>query len=169
MAAIPAVRLPDIDTSTLDGPKIQVPEAIARIDLPRIDLPHIDLAGALPDAVTSAGPRRSPRRSRWPLAIGGLIVAGAAAWGLMKNPRLRMRLRNLWTAVRERISSVRSAAFDQSSDRSDPIASPAAETTAITPEPWGVREHIDAPDYPDGPGPGKEDALPARDEIKNRS
>lgn len=169
MAAIPAVRIPDIDTSRLDRPKIGLPDAIAKLELPTIDMPHVDLAGALPDAATAAGLRRPAQRARWPFAIGALIVAGAAGWGLMKNPQLRTRLRELADSVRERISSMRSAAFSQASDRAEPIAFPAADTRAIPPDPWGVSEHIDTPDYPDGLGSGKEDPIPAHQEIKSRS
>ena len=42
---------------------------------------------------------------RLPWAIAGLIVAGAAAWGLRNSPQLRNRLRELMTSVRVRVSS----------------------------------------------------------------
>lgn len=167
MAAFPTLRLPDVDTSKLERPRIGVPDAIAKLELPTIDMPQIDLASALPDAAAAVGLRRPARRSRLPFVIGGLIVAAAAGLGLMKNPQLRMRLRDVWDAARERISWIRSVAFGQASDRPDPIAFPAADTKAIPPDPWAVSEHIDAPDYPDGLGSGTEDPIP-HEEIKSR-
>ena len=152
MTAISDFRLPD----TLA--KVNLP----KVDLPTVDMPKIDLGRALSDAADAAHLGGRSRRSRWPFAVAGLIVAGVAGWAIMNSQQLRSSLREIANSARERISAMRSNPYDLSSiDRDDPIAFPAAETKPIAPEPWTDGETIAAPDYPDGLGSNNDDGIPA--------
>jgi hypothetical protein len=159
MAALPAVRLPEIDVPKLNRPSVEVPEAFKSMNVLEIDIPDLDVARRLTDAAVATG-LRPARRSRLPFAIAGLIVAGTAAWAVMNSRQLRNRIAELATSVRERVSSIRSSEWDQA----DPIAFPAAETKPIQPEPWDRREDEDSPDYPEGLGSNNGDRMPAAQE-----
>lgn len=170
MTALSAFRLPNIDVPDLDRPELRLPDALAKVDLPAVDLPQIDLRGALSDAAAAVhlGGRR--RRPRWPFAIGGLIVAGVAGWTIMQNQQVRTSLRDMANSIRERISAMRSTAFDLSTiDDADPIAFPAAETKPIAPDPWTDGENVDTPDYPDGLGSNNGDGMPIKEESESRA
>ena len=120
---------------------------VKRVDLPAIDIPDVDVSRTLTDVAVATG-LRPARRSRLPIAIVGVVIAGTAAWAVMNSQQLRSRLAELATAVRERVSSMRSTEWDQA----DPIAFPAAETKPIQPEQWDQGEDVGAPDYPEGLG-----------------
>lgn len=160
MAAVPAIRLPEIDVPKLDRPDVKVREALTGMNLPAIDMPDVNLAGTLADVVAATGVRRPARRSRLPFAIAGLIVAGTAAWAITNSQQLRKWLRDLVASVRERFSSMQSNA----SDEADPIAFPAAETEPIQPGAWDRRGDVDVPDYPEGLGSRNDDQMLAPEE-----
>ena len=134
MATLQAIRLPDIDPPKLERPNVKLPE----------------VGDAIADAAEAVGLRRS-RRSPWPFALAGLMVAGAT-WLLMKNQGLRARLVELTRAAREGITSWQRSAFGQASfAESEPVAFTAAETKAIPADRWTESDH-QTPDYPDGLG-----------------
>jgi hypothetical protein len=162
MAAFPAIRrpevaLPDIALPDIDRPRISLEDAIAKIELPAQDVPDVNIAQSIGAAAEAIGFRRSPRRARWPLAVGGLVLVGTV-WGLVNSPRLRTRLRELANATREGIASWRRSAFGQATaEESDPVAFTAAHTKPIPAERWSDSED-GTPDYPDGLG---SDAQPS--------
>lgn len=149
MAALPAIRLPEMDAPKLHLPSVKVPDALKAMELPDIRMPQVDLAATVMDVATTTGLRRPARRWRLPLAIAGLIVAGAA-WGVINSPELRKRLRELMTSVRERVLAMRSNAWDLAT--ADPIAFPASETKPIESDASDHGEDVGAPDYPEGLG-----------------
>ena len=111
-----------------------------------------------------------PQRPRWPLAVGGLIVAGLAGWAILSNEALRARLASGAGAIRERISAVRSNRYDRLDiDRDDPIAFPAAETAPIEAAPYTDSATIDATGYPAGLGSNNGDGTPAFEETGSRT
>lgn len=165
MAALSAIRPPDVDPSKLAFPKVQLPEA-AKVELPSIDISQLDLAGTIQDAAAVAGFPRPASRLRLPVALGGLLLAGAAIWALMSRPQLRTRLRDLGNSMRGRISSMRSNAFDLAP--ADPIAFPEADTKPIQPAPWDGGENNEAPDYPEGLGSREEGQISSLHGSKSR-
>src|SRR5258705_13030105 len=88
------IRLPEADLSKIQVPSLDLPDAVTRFEWPRIDVPKA-LAGVA--AAVNIG-RRAPR-PRWPLAVGGLIVAGTIA-AVLSNEGVRTRLANAINGLR---------------------------------------------------------------------
>lgn len=163
------IRLPDVDLTRLERPKIELPEAVSKLGWPRIDLSSVDLGKAVAGAAAAAHIGRRAPRSRWPLAIGGLIVAGLAATAILTNETLRTRLANSLNALRERIAAMRSNHDDGLEiDRDDPIAFDAAETVPIEASPFTDATSIDATGYPAGLGTTRDNGTPALEEAATR-
>ena len=170
MPTISALRAPTFEMPRVEPPKLPVPEAIARMELPTFDAPNVDLGATASDLAEMVGLRRPARRSRWFFALGGLILAAAAGWGLLRSPGARARSQQVVRSVRERISSIRPNPWDLDvGDPADPIAFPAAETKPIPPDRWNDSEDLVTPDYPDGLGSNTGDASPVREERKSRA
>jgi hypothetical protein len=172
MATAPALPARNIDLSRIERPNLQLGEALEKVELPSFDLPDVDLEGAVSQAAEAVGLRRPARRSRWWLALGGLLVATAAAWGFLRSPQARVKLQQVVRTIRERISSMRPNAFDLDvDDPTDPIAFPAAETKPIPPDRWNDTDDLAAPDYPEGLGAdaSDHDPAPTREENKSRT
>jgi hypothetical protein len=132
-------RMPDVDLSNLE--------------LPKFDLPSVDLGKALAGAAAAAHIGGRSRRPRWPLAVGGLILAGLATAALLKNQTLRDRLTNAVDTLRGRLMAMRADADDQlEMDSDDTIAFSAAETAPIAPLPHADGVTSDVTGYPDGLG-----------------
>ena len=139
--------------SDIKMPDVKMPE----VDLSKIERPNVDQATkSLGRMATAAAvalhlvPRA--RRPRWPLAVGGLIVAGIAV-AVLTNEAVRARLSAGATAVRERMTAMRSDA-DQTLDvgPDDAVAFDAAETAKIEDSPFTDATPIDATGYPAGLG-----------------
>lgn len=160
---LPEIKRDDILRSLSE---IRLPEAVSKFEWPEIDLSSVDVGKAMAGAAAAAHIGRRAQRRRWPLAVGGLIVAGLAGWAILSNEALRTRLASAVGAIRERISAVRSTWYDRHEiDRDDPIAFPAAETAPIEASPYPESTTIDATDYPAGLGSNNGDAIPALEET----
>ena len=160
MATLSAPQVPSIDLPKLERPRFQLPETIS----------NIDLEATVSGAAETVGLRRPARRSRWIVALGGLALAAAAGWGLLRSPQIRARLQQLLRSIRERIATMRPNAFDLDvGDPADPIAFPAAETKPIAPDRWNAAEDLATPDYPDGLGTDSGDESQAREESQSRA
>ena len=165
--SLSGIRLPDVDLSKLERPKIDLPEGVSKLEWPRIDLSSIDVGKAMAGAAAAAGLTRRASR-RWPLAVGGLIVAGLASWAILSNEALRARLAGKVQAVRDRITEMRSSRYDGLEiDAEEPIAFTAAETSPIEPAPFSEGTTIDATGYPAGLGSNNGDGTPALEETTN--
>ena len=159
------IRLPDVDLPRLERPRIDLPEAVSKFEWPKIDLSSVDVGKALAGAAAAAHIGRRAQRPRWPLAVGGLIVAGLAGWAILSNEALRARLASGAGAIRERISMVRSNWYDRLEiNGDDPIAFPAAETAPIEVSPYTDSTTIEATGYPAGLGSNNGDEIPAFEE-----
>jgi hypothetical protein len=141
--ALSEIRMPEID--------------LPKIDLPKIERPDVDLSarsfGRVATGIAVAlGLVTRPRRSRWPLAVGGLIVAGLAAVAVLSNTAVRTRLSEASSAARDRVGAMRagSDALDVGPD--DAIAFDAAETAEIETSPFAEASTVDATGYPTGLG-----------------
>lgn len=160
------IHLPDVDLPRLERPRIDLAEAVSKFEWPKIDLSSVDVGKAMAGAAAAAHIGRRAQRPRWPLVVGGLIIAGLAGWAILSNEALRARLARRAGAIRERISAVRSKRYDRLEiDRDNPIAFPAAETAPIEPSPLTDSPTIDATGYPAGLGSNNGDGTPAFEET----
>ena len=160
------IRLPDIDLPRLERPRIDLPEAISKFEWPTIDLPSIDVGKAMAGAAAAAHIGRRAQRPRWPLAVGGLILAGLTGWAILSNAALRARLARGAGAIRERISAVRADRNDRLEFSHDhPVAFSAAETEPIQVSSFADRTTIDAAGYPAGLGSNNGNVIPAFEET----
>ena len=154
MATVSDIKLPNV--------------GLHKMEVPAFDVSNIDLSSTVSEAAEAVGLRRPARRSRWLFALGGLIVAAAAGWGLLRSPQVRAKSQHVLDSIRERISAMRPNAFDLDvGDPADPIAFPAADTKPIAPDRWNDTEDLATPDYPEGLGSDSGDARPARKESKS--
>lgn len=164
------MHLPDVDVTKLERPRIELPDAISRFEWPRIDLSSVDLGKAIAGAAAAVHIGSRARRPRWPLAVGGLIVAGFATWAILTNETVRGRLASGASAVRERLASMRADADDGLDiDVDGPIAFNAAETAPMEVPPY-IDGSTDAAgtDYPEGLGIDRDNGIPAFEEAGNR-
>lgn len=178
-APISAIRLPELTRDDIvrslseihlpDAPKVDLPDAVTRFEWPRVDLSFIDLPKALAGVAAAANIGRRARRPRWPLAVGGLVVAGVVVAAL-SNEGIRTRLANAVNGLRDRVTSMRPPADDiLEIDVDDPIAFAAAETAAIEPPPFAETTSFDATGYPEGLGADNGDRMPAFEESAKPS
>ena len=156
------IRLPDVDLTKIERPKIDLPDSVTKFE-------WSDVGKAVAGAAAAANLGRRASRPRWPLAVGGLIVAGLAAWAILTNEALRARISSGASAIRERISAMRSTDADWlDMDRDEPIAFDAAETKPIEAPAYADSSTVDATDYPEGLGSNNGDAIPAFEETATR-
>jgi hypothetical protein len=144
---------PDVDVSKIERPKLQIPDSVA----------NSDLGKAVSNAAVSAGLRRR-QATRWPFAVGGLIVAGLAAWAIFTNEAVRSRLAVAANGIRERVASMRSADDRLEIDADEPVAFDVAHTAPIESSPYSESTTVDATGYPEGLGSNNGDGLPAFEE-----
>lgn len=152
--------MPDLRVKDLRPPELRLPEVtredltrmVSDINLPEVDLPSADdLANAVQGAAAAVLPGRRPRKRRWPLVLGGLIVAGLGSRLILGNEAVRARLAAAVEAVRARIQELISPEFRRSK-QDDAIAFPAAKTAPLEESPFTEVSTTDAPDYPPGLG-----------------
>ena len=152
---MPELHLPEIDRAeiTRSFSELHLPE----FDLPKIDRPkmpdrmaNVDLGKAVAGlvAMTPFRPKRS--RPRWPVAVGGLIVAGVAA-AVLSNRAIRDRIARAFDAFRARVTAMRREDMLQI-DADDPVAFTEAETAPLDPTPYADGTTADVTGYPDGLG-----------------
>lgn len=146
-----------------------VQDAVSRFEWPTVDLSSVDMGKTMAGAAAAAriGPRA--QRSRWPLAVGGLFVAGVASWVILSNEVLRARLARGARAIRERVAAMRVSWSDRlDTDRANPIAFPAAETAPIESSTFRDNPTSDPTDYPAGLGSTNGDGIPDFAEVGSR-
>ena len=148
-------------------PDITIPSAISKVDWPLLDLSSIDVGKAVRGAAAAAHIGRRRHRPRWPLAIGGLIVAALASWALLKNDGLRTRLADAVGTIRDRISTMKRSRFDQN-EIDAPIAFDRAPTAPIEASAFTVSGTIEPTSYPAGLGSYSGDTNPFLEETASR-
>jgi hypothetical protein len=166
---LPELHLPEItrddivrSLSEIRLPEIDLPKAVSEFEWPKIDLPSVDVGKAVAGAAAAVHIGRRAHRPRWPLAVGGLLIAGLAGWAILHNEALRARLAGATGAIRTRISAVRSNRPDRlEMDRDDALALTAAETAPIETSPSTDSTTIDATGHPAGLGSRTGDGVPA--------
>lgn len=86
-------------------------------------------------AAAAVLPGRRARRRRWPLFVGGLVVAGLGGRLILGNEAVRARLAEAVDAARARIQALRSPKYERH-EQEDAIAFPAAKTAPIEESPF---------------------------------
>jgi hypothetical protein len=163
------IRLPEVDLSKLERPKIVLPKAVSNFEWPKFDVSSTDIRRAVESIAVAAHLRRRPRQSRWPLAVGGLLVAGVATVAILRNEANRARLASGASAVRNRLTSMRSNESDKLEiDADETIAFDAAETAPIETPPYADPTMIEATGYPEGLGADRDNGSPALEEAGSR-
>jgi hypothetical protein len=163
---LPEISRKDImrSLSEMRMPDVELPDSVTKRDWPKVEMPDMDLGKAVAGVAAAAHiGRRS--RSRWPFAVGGLILAGLATAAVLSNETVRAKISEGVEALRERISAMRSGSDELDIDLDEPIAFDAAETAPITEtSPYSEGSTETAP-YPSGLGSnGHEDGIPAFEE-----
>jgi hypothetical protein len=164
MRALSEIKLPDVDLGKLERAKGELSDSVSKFEWPRIDLPSMDVGKAMAGAAAAAHIGRRKQPTRWPFAVGGLIVAGLAAWAILTNETVRSRIAGVLNTVRERISAMRSDDALEI-DHDDAIAFDAAETHPIESAPYADTETILGSAYPAGLGSNNGDGMPADEEL----
>lgn len=164
--------IPDVDLSKLERPKmdrpkidfskVEIPDSIGKFDWPNVDVGKAmsgagkvvaDAGKAVSDAASSVHVGRRKQRSRWPMAVGGLMVAGLVTWAVLANEAVRTRISDALTAVRDRVMSMVSKDdeyFDLGPD--DAVAFDRAETAPLEEAPFSDTTDASPAPYPDGLG-----------------
>jgi hypothetical protein len=105
-----SIKIPAVNVTSSDvGKVLAVGAALARFVRPA-PAPRAWLPGPLGRRTRSpivriVQPRR--RRSRWPLAIGAIVVVALAAWALLRRPGVRERMEAVARDTRVRIDELR--------------------------------------------------------------
>jgi hypothetical protein len=133
------MHMPEFDLPKIERPKL--PDRITKVDLGKA------VAGVV--AMTPFRPKRS--RPRWPLAVGGLIVAGVATSMILSNRAIRDRIARTLDALRARVRAMRTNDMLEI-DVDDPVAFTAAESAPIDPLPYADEATAEVTGYPDGLG-----------------
>lgn len=162
--SLSGVRLPAVDLAKARRASIKVPAVTvspsdvgklvaAAAAVVRLVRPAPSRVGWLPNPlgrrsrsplIRIAQPRR--RRSRWPLAIGGIVVVALAAWAIIRRPGVRERIDAAARDARVRIDDLRSG----DSPSAVELHAPTAMTTVADANP--VAEAMSTgPDVSDAP------------------
>jgi hypothetical protein len=157
------VRMPELHLPEID--RAEIARSLSEMHLPEFDLPKIerpkmpdrmskvDLGKAVAGVVAMTPFRPKPARSRWPVAVGGLIIAGVATAVVLSNRALRDRLAAAVDALRTRLMAMRQGADEGLEiDVDEPVAFQAAETTPIDPPTYADATTAEVTGYPDGLG-----------------
>lgn len=164
---LPEISRKDIvrSLSEMRMPDVDLPDSVTKRDWPKFEMPDIDVGKAVAGVAAAAHiGRRS--RSRWPFAVGGLIVAGLATAAILSNETIRAKVAGGFEALRERFAAMRSTDYDELDiDQDGAIAFDAAETAQITETSPYSEGSTDTAPYPSGLGSnGHEDGTPALEE-----
>lgn len=142
------------------GWAIDLPEAISKLESTAGEgsAAIVEKAVAGVASVTHVGHRAHPRR--WPVRLGGLLLAGLAGWAILRNPSMHARLARTVSAFRAQISAARTKwSARRVIERSDPIAFDAAETAPIQASPYADATSV-VTDYPAGLGSNNGSVTP---------
>lgn len=145
-----------------------VQDAVSNFEWPTIDLSSLEVGKAVNEAAAAVHIGRRAQRPRWPVAVGGLVLAGLTGWVILHDEALRARLARRVAAIRDRILAARSNWSGRPQvARENPIAFPAAATASIESSPFRDSTAIDA-GYPAGLGSTNGDGIPVLEATGNR-
>ncbi len=171
--SLSGVRLPEVDLAKPRRATIKLPA----VNLSSSDVGKLVAAGAAAMRLVRPAPSRtswltgpfarrprSPitrivqprrRRSRWPLAVGGILVVVLGAWAVLRRPAVRQRVDEMARDARARFDELRNR--NRAMEVHEPVALAAAEMTAS--------EHPDAL----GANPAESSGTPAFEETGTHS
>ncbi|MEP6639792.1 MAG: hypothetical protein ABJC39_10625 [Chloroflexota bacterium] len=160
MRSLSEIKMPDVDIRKLERPKFDLPDSVTKRDWP-----SIDIGKAMASAAAAAHIGRK-RRSRWPFAVAGLILAGVATAAIVSNQTIRARISDAIHGLRERIAGMQSGYDALDVDRDETVAFDAADTMPIQSSAFAEDSTAG---YPDGLGSnGHDDGVPAFEEATSR-
>jgi hypothetical protein len=142
--ALSDVRMPDVKVSDLDPRNVDLP----RVDLSKLDIDLSGISSAMSDAAASVAernPLRKKRPSRWPLVIGGLIVAVFGFIVVRNAAWFRDRATEVGLRIKERAEAAR---VDQSLEPLDVDNGAYAGEIAIPIEPDAYADSLPSAEQP---------------------
>jgi hypothetical protein len=152
---------PSIDTS--DMPKIDLSKLeMPKMDLTKVDLSKVDVPKAFSDAAVAVGLAKRPR-SRWPFALGAVLVVTAAGIALMNTDAIAERIRQARRWIADRMDGMNTGLMQD-----EAVAFPAAETMPIEPPAFDPTPASKPSDYPEGLG-GSPESITANGRSKATS
>jgi hypothetical protein len=175
MAELPVKEVRPAELHLPEIKREQIVRALSGIRLPEIDLPRVErpsfgrpsrsVERILTGIAVALHLLPRARRPRWPLAVGGLIVAGVVA-AILSNATVRARLASGATTVRDRMTAMRPsdpAQLEIGPD--DAVAFDAAEAAKVQASPFTEATPIEATDYPAGLGADQENGNQVPEEA----
>ncbi len=153
---VKAFRRQDIETSKFEMPEFTMPKVdlsnleMPKMDLSKVDLSKVDVGRAMSDAAIAVGLSK-PRPSRWPFALGAILVVTAAGLALMNASMIQERVAQARRWIAAKMSEMRAGGLDD-----EPVAFTAAETKSIESPVWDTVPGSQPADYPEGLGASPE-------------
>src|SRR6185295_4027064 len=98
---------------------------LSKVEMPKVDLSKVDVGRAMSDAAIAVGISK-PRPSRWPFALGAILVVTAAGLAVMNASMIQERIAQARRWIAERMSEMRAGGLE-----AEPVAFTAAETKPI--------------------------------------
>ena len=144
-------RRQDVDTSKFEMPEFSMPKVdLSNLEMPKVDLSKVDVGRAMSDAAIAVG-LSQPRRSRWPFALGAIVVVTAAGLAIMNASMIQERVAQARRWITDKMSEMRAQGLE-----TDPVAFTAAETKPIEPSTWDTVPESTPAEYPEGLGASPE-------------
>jgi len=121
----PELTLPKVELPKVELPKVELP----KVELPRLEAAAPALAKVVSDAGVALGVRRPPRPT-WPLALGGVALAVAAAalaaWALLRDQARQSAIARAADQARTWATGMRAAVMRRLGRRTELISIEAA-------------------------------------------
>ncbi len=148
---VKAFRREEIQTSKFEMPEFTMPKVdLSNLEMPKVDLSKVDVGRAMSDAAIAVGLSK-PRPSRWPFALGAILVVTAAGLALMNASMIQERVAQARRWIAAKMSEMRAGGLDD-----EPVAFTAAETKSIESPVWDTVPGSQPADYPEGLGASPE-------------
>ncbi len=148
---VKAFRREEIEASKFEMPEFTMPKVdLSNLEMPKVDLSKVDVGRAMSDAAIAVGLSK-PRPSRWPFALGAIVVVTAAGLALMNASMIQERVAQARRWIAAKMSEMRAGGLDD-----EPVAFTAAETKSIESPVWDTVPGSQPADYPEGLGASPE-------------
>ncbi len=146
--SLSGVRLPEVDLARARHASIKLPA----VSLSSSDVGRLLAAAATVARLVRLAPTRSPwlagpfgrrsrslvarivqprrRRSRWPLAVGGILLVALGAWAVLRRPGVRGRLDSAARDAQARFDDLRGGNRNTAMEVHEPVALAATDMSA---------------------------------------
>jgi hypothetical protein len=133
---------PDVEMPRIDLTKLEMP----KMDITKLDLSKVDVPKAMSDAAVAVGLAKRPR-SRWPFALGAMLVVTAAGFALMNADAIGERIRQARRWIADRMDGMNTGLMQD-----EAVAFPTAETMPVDQPAFDPTPSSQPSDYPEGLG-----------------